>query len=92
MGFTSPLMLLWLLVVPVIAGLIWLAMRRRNTSAARFAAADMMDGLIPSAGWKIWVPPVLIVIAVAVGAIAALIASRLAKCATFFQNNTYKKK
>lgn len=64
-------MLLWLLAVPVVAGLIWLAMRRRDTSAARFAAADMMDGLIPRAGWKIWVPPVLIVIAVAAGAIAA---------------------
>lgn len=71
MGFRDPAMLLTLLAVPLVAGGLWLAMRRRNRSAVRFAAADLLDGLVPKAGWRKWLPPSLLICAVVLGAIAS---------------------
>jgi len=70
-GFRQPIWLLTLLAVPAIAVLLWAATRVRTRNAVRFAAADMLEGLAPRAGFRKWVPPACLVAAVALGAIAA---------------------
>lgn len=70
MGFADPIMLLGLIAVPVVALALWFAMSRRSRSAVRFAAADLLDGIAPRGGWRRWVPPVLLILAVGLGALA----------------------
>lgn len=71
MGFHQPLWLLTLLaVVPVALLLVW-AIRRRNRQAVRFAAADMLDGLVPKAGARKWIPPAGLIGALVLAAVAA---------------------
>ncbi len=71
MSFARPLTLILLVLVPITAALLWLAIFRRKQSAVRFAAADMLADLVPNAGWRQWLPPALLLLAIAVGAVAA---------------------
>lgn len=70
MGFHQPL---WLLTLPATAlvalALVW-ALRRRNRSAVRFAAADMLDGLVPKVGARKWVPPAALIAAMVLAGVA----------------------
>lgn len=71
MGFHQPLWLLTLLaVVPLALLLVW-ALRRRNRHAVRFAAADMLDGLVPRTGGRKWIPPAALIAALVLAAVAA---------------------
>lgn len=66
MSFAWPLALLFLLVIPVLAGLQVLAARRRRRQAARFANPALVPNLVPSSpGWRRYVPPALALLALA---------------------------
>ena len=71
MGFSSPLILVALLAVPLLGVGIWLAQKRRSRSAVRFAAADMLEGLMPKRDGRRWLPPALLLLAAALGVVAA---------------------
>lgn len=70
MGFHQPLWLLTLLAVAPLALLLVWALRRRNRTAVRFAAADMLDGLVPRVGVRKWIPPAGLVAALVLAAVA----------------------
>jgi Ca-activated chloride channel family protein len=70
-GFSSPLILAALVAVPLLGAGIWLAQKRRARSAVRFAAADMLEGLMPKRDGRRWLPPALLLVAAALGVVAA---------------------
>lgn len=71
MAFHQPLWLLTLIALVPLALLVVWTLQRRNRTAVRFAAADMLDGLVPRAGARKWVPPACLLGAMALAAIAA---------------------
>lgn len=70
MGFHQPLWLLTLLAIAPIALILVWALRRRNRTAVRFAAADMLDGLVPKVGARKWIPPAGLIAALVLAAVA----------------------
>ncbi len=70
MGFRNPVALLSLLAVPLAAGAYVLAERRRRRSAVRFAAADMLEALVRRPGWRRWVPPAALLLALLLAGVA----------------------
>jgi Ca-activated chloride channel homolog len=64
MSFESPIALLALLAVPVLAGLYWLAQRRRHAYAVRFTNLELLGQVMPRrAGLRRHVPAALLLLA-----------------------------
>ncbi len=64
MYWENPTMLLWLWILPVVAGLLIHAHRRRAAAARRFADQVMVDRLMPSfRGARPWVKATLVLLA-----------------------------
>jgi Ca-activated chloride channel family protein len=62
--FSSPLLLLTLLVLPLAGALYWYAERRRMRYAVRFTNLDVLAGVVGKPSWRRFVAPVLFLLAV----------------------------
>lgn len=71
MSFTSPLVLLDLLVAPVAVGLYLLARRRYVRYALRYTNLDVLAGVTTKRAWRHYLVPVLALLALASLAVAA---------------------
>lgn len=70
MGFRQPLWLLTLLALVPLALLVVWTLKRRNRTAVRFAAADMLGELVPKVGARKWIPPACLSVALSRAVVA----------------------
>ncbi len=67
MSFAEPTLLAGLILVPLAAAIYWTMQRRRRSEAARFGNPALLGGLVTAApGWRRHLPPLLLLIALAV--------------------------
>jgi Ca-activated chloride channel family protein len=70
-SFNHSSLLVWLLVVPVVAGLYWLAQRRKRRYPVRFTALSTLAAVVPATpAWRRHVPAALFVLALTALAIS----------------------
>ncbi len=65
MSFTSPLLLVSLLLLPLAIGIYWLAERRKMRYAVRFTNLDVLAGVAGGRRWRRFVAPALLLLALA---------------------------